>query len=43
VDSANLTSQLLGTKGNLNLSSGVPAHDFHTILSKILEEFIAIQ
>jgi hypothetical protein len=43
VDSANLTSQLLGTEGNLNLSSGVPAQDFHTILSKILEKFIAIQ
>jgi hypothetical protein len=34
VDSANLTSQL---------SSSVPAQDFHTSLSKILEEFVAIQ
>jgi hypothetical protein len=43
VDSANPTSQLIGMECNLNLSSGVPAQDFHTILSKILEEFIAIQ
>jgi hypothetical protein len=43
VDSANPTSQLLGPEGNPNLSSGVPAQDFHTTLSKILEEFIAIQ
>jgi hypothetical protein len=43
VDSANPTSQVIGMEGNLNLSSGVPAQDFHAILSKILEEFIAIQ
>jgi hypothetical protein len=43
VDSADPTSQLIGMEGNLNVSSGVPAQDFHTILSKILEEFIAIQ
>jgi hypothetical protein len=27
----------------LNVSSGVPAQDFHMIFSKILEEFIGIQ